>query len=155
MKEIPLTQRKVALVDDEDYAEISKYNWHAENHYHTFYAKRRLNAWENISMHNQILGVKGVDHKNRNGLDNRRENLRRATKSQNNMNSRARNGKRFKGTTESKSKKIHPWVAQAHINGKKTYLGCYKTEEEAARAYDTTVKVFYGEYARLNFPEEE
>lgn len=156
MKLIPLTQGKFAIVDDEDYLSMVKYRWCAQKNWNTFYAVRR--SWERkwkrykfIRMHCEILGIKGVDHKNRNGLDNRKENLRLATHSQQKMNCVPSRGRRFKGTQPTRGEERLPWRAKITINRKCIYLGQFKTEEEAAKAYDVKAKDVFGEFARTNF----
>jgi hypothetical protein len=153
MEEIPLTQGKIALIDDEDYPSIARYRWYARKdriNKELFYAYRTVRRHPyrlTIAMHNQILGIKGVDHKNGDGLDNRRENLRSASKGQNIWNSRPYKGKQFKGT----GKFRNGWQARIAINGKQIWLGCFKTEEEAAMAYDKKARELFGDYARTNF----
>ena len=92
MKTIHLTQEKIALVDDEDYESLIKYNWCAVEDTHTYYARARTNkVGETIAMHRYILGLGKYDrcvplivhHINHNGLDNRKKNLRVVTYSQN------------------------------------------------------------------------
>lgn len=100
-----------------------------------------------------------VDHINHNGLDNRRENLRIVTHSQNMQNSRtkARGGKAsiYKGVTLTRSGRWLTYIGSARGKVKREYLGRYDTEEEAALAYDKKAKELFGEYANLNFPEEQ
>lgn len=100
-----------------------------------------------------LLGAVGglyIDHRNGNGLDNRRDNLRRATMSQNIANQFPRGGSsKYKGVC--RSKRSGGWLAQICVNRKSIYLGRFGTEEEAARAYDVKAKEVWGEFARLNF----
>ena len=89
MREIPLTQGKTALVDDEDYEGLSQFRWFAHKNGKTFYAARSMNPGI-VKMHRFILGVVDpkieVDHEDCNGLNNQRSNLRRATHGENQHN---------------------------------------------------------------------
>lgn len=157
MKKIKLTQGKFALVDDEDYEWLSNYKWH----YNNGYASRRLLVKENrgfgsVFMHQEILETKGnekrADHINRNGLDNRRSNLRLATASQNAMNKVMSNGSsKYKGVrkrTSGKRRKI--WRATVWKDNQPINLGTYLTEEEAARAYNKKALEIHGQFAIMN-----
>lgn len=157
MKQISLTQSKFALVDDEDYERVSKYKWF----YHLGYAKRgiydpKIKNNHHQGMHSFIMQhTKYIDHKNRDGLDNRKENLRICTQSQNNMNTKARKTSKsgIKGVTYFSSednRRKKPWVALLHKNGRKVLYKYFETKEEAARAYDKAAKRYYGEFAKLN-----
>jgi hypothetical protein len=150
MKEIKLTQGKVALVDDEDFEYLNQWKWHAH--------KDRLNYWyairtvsgKRIPMHRQIMNTpkdRQVDHIDHNGLNNQRSNLRNCTRSQNQMNRKAFGKSKYIGVNF-KSNKI---VAQIHVHGKKYHLGYFNTEEAAAIARDIASKKYYGEFANLNF----
>lgn len=104
-----------------------------------------------------ILGAREgfvVDHINGNRLDNRRVNLRYATRQQNAWNARAKSEKasRFKGVRLSKSKLR--WRACIGVDGKQVGLGSYQSEVDAARAYDAAARKYCGEFAALNFPRE-
>ena len=93
-----------------------------------------------------------VDHRNTDSLDNRRANLRLATHSQNSCNSRrdkSNTYSRYRGVSFSKRKQ--KWFAAIRADGKKTWLGYFDSEEDAAKAYDTAAKKYHGEYATLNF----
>lgn len=153
MKEIPLTQGKVALVDNEDYERVSKFKWRARRDKKTWYAETGLSE-ESIFMHNFILGnepgIEG-DHKNGNGLDNQHRNIRIATRSQNCMNRKgwSKNGYKgvYKVSTNSK------YGARIQVDGCMLALGCYDTPERAALAYDNATIEHHGDFAQLNFPE--
>lgn len=140
MREIPLTQNKVALVDDKDYEEISKYKWHAYKGRTTYYAARMSQSEHkrrhSIRMHVAILGTpKGMDtdHINGNGLDNRRENLRIVTKRQNSQNLHIKKSGRFTGVSwHNQGRK---WRARIKVNGKTHHLGLYDSDEAAALRY--------------------
>lgn len=142
MKEIPLTQGKVALVDDEDYAELSKFSWYLHRDGNIQYAVRcshrnpTTHKRNFIRMHAIILGTpKGMDtdHINGDGLDNRRENLRVVTKRQNQQNLHILKSSKFPGVDWNKSHK--KWRTKIQINGKSHHLGYYNNEEMAARRY--------------------
>jgi hypothetical protein len=92
-----------------------------------------------------------VDHRNRNGLDCRRENLRICTPSQNQANKIANHNRRFKGICLTESGKV---LAAIGINGSSIHLGLHATIEDAARAYDSAAIKLFGEFASLNFPQE-
>ena len=93
-----------------------------------------------------------VDHINGDTLDNRKANLRAATRSQNQMNKRKYGNfsSNFKGV--SWNKRTKKWVAYIKLNRKKTHLGYFRDEMKAAQAYDTAARELFKEYARLNFP---
>ncbi len=155
MREIPLTQGKVALVDDEDFEEISKYKWCASKgsrNCHTYYAVRGYrNHGSSVteSMHRRVMGFKGhIDHIDGNGLNNQRENLREATSTQNMRNRHPR----FKSTSSLKGVGLFrgKWRARIFLNGKETHLGVFNTEKEAGLAYDLAARKYFGEFAWLN-----
>jgi hypothetical protein len=112
-----------------------------------------------VLLHRFILGAAPgtmIDHKNGNGLDCTRENLRLATRSQNQHNA----GRRmYAGARSSRFKGVHwhrvtgKWVAQIMAARKYHYLGLFIDEEQAARAYDAAARELHGEFAQLNFPE--
>ncbi|MDP3491776.1 MAG: AP2/ERF family transcription factor [Hyphomonadaceae bacterium] len=159
MAEIPLTRGLVAIVDDADFDWLNQWRWHAAVSKGAAYGRRITQAdyvVTVIHMHRVIAGAKPgelIDHKNRNGLDNRRANLRFATVSQNMQNRRGVGMHGFRGVS-----KYHrgskPWMARGTIGGVYRTLGYYATPEEAARAHDRAILAEYGEFAVLNFPEE-
>lgn len=153
---IELTQDKYALVDRVDYDKLSSYKWCARREGNTYYAARKEN-YKPIKMHIDILGHeegKIIDHINGNGLDNRRENLRFATYSENGMNRKnnANSSSKYKGVGW--HKKNNNWQARITVNGKLKYLGSFQDERGAASAYNTAAEEYFGEFAQLNVIEE-
>lgn len=165
VRRIPLTQGQYALVDDEDYGWLIRWKWTV--------AKGRAVRSERVSetpgitrhnrkkiqMHRVILGARPgeqVDHINRDKLDNRRENLRIATGSQNQHNKAAillRKGKEtssvYKGVSWNRKKR--KWWVGIAVNGKTIHVGRFNDEVEAAKAYDEAARRLHGEFACLNF----
>ena len=94
-----------------------------------------------------------TDHINNNGLDNRKENLREATSSQNAANSRSKNNtSRYKGVRKLPDIKSgsRQWQARVKHNYREIHVGCFHTEEEAALAYNEKAVELWGEHAHLN-----
>ena len=160
-RRIPLANcKKYAIVDVEDYYELSQYTWWAYEKNGLYKAIRLTKelSWKRpIFMHREIMKApkdKVVDHINRNGLDNRRENLRLVTVAQNNMNKSSANGtSKFKGVYFQRD--IKRWRATITVNRYKKHLGVHENEIEAARAYDAAAKKYFGEFAYLNFPPDK
>ena len=157
MKRIPLTRGKFTLVDDEDFEGLSCFNWQAMKCRSTFYAVRTAPTVggkpKTILMHRALCsGPLDVDHKNGDGLDNQKENLRQATNRQNQGNARNRsdNTSGYKGVYWSEQNKL--WQAQIEFLGKHKHLGCFSSKVAAAKAYDAAAKEIFGEFSRLNFP---
>jgi hypothetical protein len=157
VRHIPLTQGLYARVDASDYPWLSRHNWCAKHDGHTYYAMRRRHG-KVIYMHQEImLPAEGyvVDHINGHGWDNCRRNMRICTRNQN-MRNRAKCTRPctspYKGV--SRNRKTGQCIARIGYKGEKIYLGTFKTDREAARAYDRAAVLFHGPYARLNFPEE-
>lgn len=159
-KEIPLTKGKVAIVDDSDFEQLSRFNWSAKDakNNNKFYAHRSV--WlgthqTTILMHVQITGHLMTDHRNGDGLDNRRENLRPCSNAQNqhnrSLNKNSTTG--FKGVTF--DKESGNFRARINVDGKRKNLGRFRAAIDAAHTYDKAAKLLYGEFARLNFPESE
>ena len=152
------------LIDDEDFDLILEYGitiWKAPNKA-TYYARFTKGKMRNKPIHRIILNTrKQVDHINGNGLDNRRENLREATTQQNCRNRKRKNStSKFGGVSLKKDvikgKVYSRWVARIQISKtERLQLGSFKTEIDAAKAYDKAAKKYFGEFARLNFPEEK
>lgn len=156
MLTIPLKSTKYpglcAYVDDVDYAQLVTYTWHPTPRRGIMYARAYINGMH-VYMHRYILGsVAGeiIDHKDRNGLNNVRTNLRTATRSGNASNGNKRRGSsKYKGVTWHRT----TWRAQIMKDNKHIHLGMFSSELEAAQAYDKAAKELHGEYSRLNFPE--
>jgi hypothetical protein len=155
MKEVKLTQDKIAIVDDEDYEIVSCHKWCAQKHRNTYYAGTYLYAEGNkkyIHMHRLLMDAKKgqiVDHVNENGLDNRRDNLRFATNSQNLHNSsRTRGTSKYRGVYLRKG--TSRWHSQIKVNNKRIHLGYFDTEIDAAKAHDQAALKYLGEFAKLN-----
>lgn len=157
---VPLTLGKFAKVDTADFTDVSRWNWCAlKSTRGVYYAVRGRSTKESgatgkrapVLMHRYLMGepTEDIDHRNRDGLDNRKKNLRRATVSQNIANGLSRGGSsRFKGVSLSRGR----WYASLRLNRKTIHLGSFLTEEESALAYDEAARRLFGEFARVNFP---
>jgi len=165
MKTVPLHGKKaagrVALIDDEDYALVSQYRWNVSQASRPgrdagpYAAATRILGSRRVSvrMHQLITGYPQTDHRNGDGLDNRRANLRPATVAQNAANQGSRAGtSQYKGV--SWARRQRRWKAQIRVDYVLRCLGYFVAEEVAARAYDTAALAAWGDYARLNFKED-
>jgi len=160
MKEIPLSKqgkhkgKYFALVDDEDYEWLNKFNWSIVRGCSTLYA-RRIFKGNFISMHRLILGVTDSkifgDHIDHNGLNNQRYNIRTCTKSQNQSNVTPHKNKSSKYLGVFKYK--NGWVSRCDkktIKRSEAYIGYFNNEIEAALAYNKRAIELHGEFANLN-----
>jgi hypothetical protein len=158
--DIPLSQGQVATIDDVD-ADLASLNWSARNgkREKTVYAQRRARRsdgrWTIECIHQVIarrMGIVGPpDHKDRNGLNNRRDNLRPATKGQNGANRPlpSNNVSGYKGVSFHKA--TGRWRAYITVEGKKRHLGLFADPIDAAKAYDAAALAAFKEFAFLNF----
>jgi hypothetical protein len=154
-RRIPLTKGFFALVDDEDYESLVQWSWSYDARKHTGYAKRPYAPEESRYMHHVVVGTrKRLDHIDGNGLNNRRNNLRPATKSQNGANRQktSSNTIGFKGVVYDKRRR--KWYGQIQVEYHKKHLGTFSTPEDAAQAYERAASEHFGEFAVLNFPKE-
>lgn len=171
MKEIQLTRNKVAIVDDEDYQKINQYKWWTfkSKYNNNFYASAKIDG-KDVLMHRYILGLEDpkiqIDHKNRNALDNTRENLRIVSNQENSFNRGknknnksgykgvwfARYGYNYYKGKKTRYENTKPWIAGIKHNGKNKTIGYFATAEEAAKAYDIKAKELFGDFCYLNFP---
>ena len=154
MKEIKLTQNKVALVDDSDFEWLNKLTWCAAKRKHTYYAyttNLKGKRGSTIAMHRLIMETpigKRVDHKDHNGLNCQRNNMRNCTNRENQMNKTPHGSSKYLGVSFCKIN--NNYHAQIRINGNNTHIGYYKNEIDAALAYNEKAKIHHGEFANLN-----
>ena len=165
VKQVVLTQGYVAQVDDDDFERVSQFTWHAKVVRRKDGSIQQVYAWRNVrkpdgtrtgqKMHRFILGVTdpaiGVDHRDRDGLNNQRDNLRIATASQNQCNrpAAAHNAAGYKGVARQGGK----YRAQIRLHGRKRHLGYFNTPRNAADAYDAAAIQLHGEFALTNKQE--
>lgn len=146
---IPLSQNKFAKVDDADFEWLSHYKWCANYQHGHWYAVCKLGV-----MHRLILNVQKnekIDHKNDNGLDNRRTNIRICSRA-NNMRNRKRHKNNvcgYKGVSWHKTNK--KWQVSIQFNEKSMNLGYFDSKIKAAKVYDQAARKYFGEFARTNF----
>lgn len=151
---ITLPCGRVTLIDDADLPLIAAFNLYSLRYPRSgiVYVICHLKGSRKmkVPLHKLITGYLRTDHINRNGLDNRRCNLRKCSNAQNaqNRGKQRNNSGRFKGVTFWKGK----WMAQIGVNGQHIYGGRFNTDVEAARAYDKLAREHHGEFAMVNFP---
>lgn len=160
MKLIPLTQGQFAQVDDEDFDRLNTKKWQAHRRFNsgTYYAMSNIkvckNKWKSIKMHRVILGMTDstilVDHKDFNGLNNQKSNLRIATRSQNAANRKPKPNCTSKFLGVSFHKARYKWRASIQKDKKITSLGYFVSEIDAAKAYNEAAILIHGEFANLN-----
>lgn len=161
MTEIPLTRGYVTIIDDADAPFVAQHKWYASTRPGGFLPYAVRSVWtpervKRIYLHRVLMNAPTglqVDHINHDSLDNRRCNLRIATSAENQANRVSERGQKLKGAYL--QARTGRWRAQISVNQKVLHLGCFATEEEAARAYDLAALEVFGEFASLNFPIEE
>ena len=156
MKTITLASGENALVDDEDYPLVSQYKWQLLHGYPRAWG-RTDGKRKNILMHQLIMPCLPCfepDHIDGNKLNNQRQNLRPATRSQNNANRgpQRNNTTGFKGVYLKRN--TGRYLAQIQVNKRIIYLGYHDTPEDAARAYDQAARRYFGPFAHTNFEED-
>ena len=162
-RRIYLGEGLYTVVDPEDYYRYGHMKWCLGAHRTKAYAicgvKQKDGSIRTAGLH-RIIKKPGkgrvADHWNNNSLDNRKSNLRSATRAQNCCN---RPKSRFKKTSKyvgvSYEKGQNRWAVKLRYKGKRYWGGGYKTEIEAAKAHDKIAKKYQGEYAKLNFPPKD
>jgi hypothetical protein len=161
MKLIPLTKGRFALVDDSDYPWLSQLRWcYSSDGYAVNYYRDEYGIYHRRSMHRLIMARMleqfvppdlQVDHINHDRIDNQRNNLRLATRSQNQAYKKLQvsNSTGYKGVIWNRSK----WEVRIRYQGRKLYLGRYDDPIQAALVYDGAARLLYQEFAGLNFPQ--
>jgi len=160
VKEIGLKNGGVSLVDDADFEAINRFPWRRSDDGKTAYAVRMQTVNGKaccVRMHRQLLDFPSgfVDHANGNGLDNQRKNLRACSNGQNQSNAGKHSDSHqpYKGICfVAKRNSPKKWNACLNYHGKRHALGYYIDAETAAKAYDAAAKIFWGDFAKLNFP---
>lgn len=155
MKKILLTQNKYALVDDEDFERVNQIKWFASKSHNKFYASHHISSINGkrkaILMHRFILGIdQEIDHINNDSLDNRKENMRICTHSENLRNKKIykNNKSGYKGVYFEPSTNKYRTVIR--LNKKNIHIGRFNTASEAGFAYNLAALHYFKEFARLN-----
>lgn len=166
MRYIDLPHNEKSIIDDDIYSDFSKYKWFLNiNKKYVIRNSKCIKGEKRhtILMHREVLriklGISGlfVDHINGDGKDNRLENLRIATNSQNlaNRGKYKTNSSGYKGVSPYKrNTKYFAFSAEISYEHNRFYLGRYKYPELAAEAYDEAARILFGEFAWLNFPSK-
>ena len=155
MKNIYLTKDKYTIVDDEDYKYLNQWKWRLHSKGYAYRNEKRIknHTRKGILMHRQIMKLnsqKEIDHINRNKLDNRKNNLRISSSTQNHMNKEKskNNTSGYKGITYDKRK--NKWMAQIQKNKKNIFIGYFNDKKSAATAYNRKAKELFNNFAFLN-----
>lgn len=151
MRAITLTNGNQTIVDDDLYESLARNTWYAHKVGQLVYARSIIDE-KRVYMHRLVANTPRelvTDHISGDTLDNRRSNLRTATRAQNGRNRPASKGRSFKGVFP----QVGGFMARIVIDRRPVYLGYFKRQDEAARAYDAAAVREFGEFAKLNFPE--
>lgn len=163
MKIIQLNRGFVTKVDDSDYNWLNQWRWTVARRKNIYYAVRtEYSSNKLILMHREILHAEKkhrVDHRDMDGLNNQRFNLRECNASQNAMNGLGRDGSsKYRGVTVRRRVpcKKDPmglrnrYIARIGVNNKEIFIGKFNSEEEAAEAWNVAAVNYFGEFAKLN-----
>lgn len=154
---IPLTRGRFTLVDADDYWRFSSFKFCLQHTQKIPYASARVRGPRRF-LHRLIMSPRPgrmVDHINHDGLDNRKANLRCCTRQQNGFNRRPlkNTSSKYKGVR--RDKRNNKWIAAIRLNYKRTIIGAFDDEIDAAKAYDQHAKKTFGPFAYLNFPDSD
>jgi len=150
----------LGFIDAADWERVRGHRWYAVKDHHTFYAVTNIRKADGrktiVRMHRLLLpdaNTEEIDHEDHDGLNNRRKNIRAATRSQNNANRKLVKQKptssKYRGVSWNRQR--NKWCAGIKVNGKNMNLGGFTSEVDAARAYDVAAVQYFGQFARLNF----
>lgn len=156
MKKVHLVNGGVAFVDDEDFEKVRGYRWYRLTQSSTTYATTRTKG-RTLYMHRLIMDAPPgtvVDHRDRNGLNNCRQNLRLCTQQQNLWNRKKREKSHRSPYLGVSMLPNGRYTAFMQVDGRQVHLGTFAEERDAALMYDAVARRLRGEFARLNFPDE-
>lgn len=154
MKLIPLSQGKFTEIDDSDFEIVNCFKWHLKRSRSSLYAARTVQVGDKritLFLHQFLMGARKIDHRDGYGLNNQRHNLRHATHAQNccNRKKRCDGVSKYIGLAWRPREKV--WRVAINVSGTRHHLGTFECEEDAAHVYDYAAKIYFGEFARLNF----
>jgi hypothetical protein len=148
----------VALIDESDMPTVRQFAWHALRARRTVYVQTHgapANGRTRSYLHRLLLDAPPelfVDHRNQNGLDNQRSNLRLCTRGQNaaNMPANPDGSSGYRGVHLYSNNHSNPWRAELRVKGKRLHLGYFSDPWAAAEAYNDAAQDLWGEFALLN-----